>query len=1466
MAKIQGSVLRTSLDFANAFHQLVLDEESIPVTAFYVNNVLYEYTRLPFGHVTAMNQFCCVMALLCEKLDCCTYYADDLMVLTQRDALRNEEQIFDQHLDDIRSILARIIQAGLKLKAHKSNWCYGADRPLDWLGYTLENNLLKPQEAKLEVVRNTPTPTTKRQALSLVSFFSYYRRFVPQFAKIAKDIYDAANAEEFVWTAQAEEAAQKIRDILCSDAVLRLPRQGEPFLIYTDASHIAIGVVLCQIDPVDGLEHPCAFGSRKFNDSELKLSTPCKELLAIIYALTLWSFYLCGNAVHIFSDCRAWTFLKLQSGVSGKIARTALLVQEYDITISYIPGTKNKAADGLSRAFDVGESCDDQSTARHPALEKLSAAPITEGEVMKLDDYLEQCESYLATAWPKLMGDYEREQEQSALEPKQLDEEAQYVEHVLSISSFYRKEEVESRSPEVTIAASDLNEGPKRRDRNLSATSENSHVSRGGTEADSECLTEEIVSDSSSEVPRTSSDFPEVDQYIMLVSNRLVAINDSCFSFEAFKEAQDNDVFCRQHILLIKKKDPEIARKGYYLKRGLLMRTFVTNDGQKYSVVCVPKELVQSLLESTHRSLLCGHHGSQKYLIDMSRKYYWKGMKKDVETFQRSCYACQLNDKYPVRITIGQILKPLFPMHIVHYDLVVGLPKSLDGSHAIILFYDGFSRHVFGIPLASEKAEYIVKKIMSHYVAAFGLPWALHSDNGKNIDGNLVRHLAAMLGVVKTSTPSHTPRANPCETMCGAVTMLIRKALTGSDQRYWAQCLPFVLNALNNTVHTATGYTPNSLFLGRFQERPLVPLVPFHVESANVNEYYKKMRRFQELAYQIARVRNEARIAKRKSKFDKTAKKPKYEVGGYVMIKNLNPASGPGKMKLRAKYIGPFRIIKVYPACLAIIPWSEENSLEQYLADPDLFRLVTRGKVRPFHVRTVSVKDCKPYRGKLNQQVDIVDPIMLDKFLRALDVDCNVEIESVVVDDFRKRGADPEPPRSDRKSRASCSTDLDTLPPDDDDDGGDDDGDDGGDDGDEDGGYDPEGDGAEPDPHPDGNPDDLDDPLLDQDGGLYDDMPDLEDPPADSQEDPEEDHLEHFDVTPEQRRQMVDLLSDDELSQASSGALHRHNRLVDLLRAARGADDRFRRQAEDELARAMESMERRDGEGQAAHRRDGRARSEMSWEEDPELGPDVPEGRVDDSRRRTPEHEETRATVSDIPSVAPRRRVREWIDESSTAHPAEEDSPIEDVQPLRSGRIPRPMPRQNIEPVITRSGRVSKPPQRYDPGDYKPTRGGAQRLSPIQMPSTFDDPAHQRFFDAGMDLLGAEIEEEVDELMRPLGGQQRSPQPGPSRSGNRPVTSTPTKASEGKVPSFYFGTGRSGHAGDAQFRPAKTPSSGSSPTEPEPRLTRSAARRAATEAGAEEEPNPERGQNASASKSTRTTHSKTSKTTTRTKR
>ena len=135
-----------------------------------------------------------------------------------------------------------------------------------------------------------------------------------------------------------------------------------------------------------------------------------------------------------------------------------------------------------------------------------------------------------------------------------------------------------------------------------------------------------------------------------------------------------------------------------------------------------------------------------------------------------------------------------------------------------------------------------------------------------------------------------------------------------------------------------------------------------------------------------------------------------------MLVKNNNPASGPGKMKLRAKYIGPFRVIKAYTSSLIVVPWTENSRLDEYYRDPDVFRLIHRGDIKPFYTRQVAVKHCKPFRGKIDSE-QIIDPIMLTRFLDALGVDSQDDLVSGI-DPAGREGSsldslssyDPRPP------------------------------------------------------------------------------------------------------------------------------------------------------------------------------------------------------------------------------------------------------------------------------------------------------------------------------------------------------------------------------------------------------------------------------------------------------------------------
>ena len=926
MTKIGHATYRTSLDFKNGFHQIALDEESIPYTAFHCNGVLYEYVRVPFGHVSAMGIWCNVMALLCKGYKPSTWYADDAMVCTVKKIKEKLSQAFSNHLDDLDGMFERIINAGLKLNPEKCEFAHHCSKPMDWLGFTMEKALLKPQESKVEAIKNFERPATKKQAESFVSLASFYRRFIKSFARIAKPIYAAIHAEPFEWTQEAEKAFQTLKESLCSSPVLMLPKLNKPFQIWTDASGHAIGAVLTQLDEQSGKMHPIAYASRKFNAAELKLSSPCKELLAIIYALTTWNMYICSMPCTVYSDCRAWVFMKMKEGISSRVSRLALLVLEYDLDVKYVQGSKNLAADGLSRQYDAQNvRLESPSSLTDPKLELLRAPPIDES--IKLTEYLHLCENYIA----------EFEQNVSSIKMTKLRNEINYVEEILSVSPVLHADLQDAGQDDQPFTYSAL---------------------MGLENKEDVSLIERVA---------------------------LITLKEHLFSIEGFQAMQQADKKLRRIFKRVERGDGE--ENGYFLNKGILMKETTHEDGRKLFLLCIPSDMKQQILSHYHGSLIRGHLGPRRLHLHLKNRFHWDNMKKDVQEFYNNCINCQYNAKHPVSFNKGTVITPKYPNHIVHIDLMVGLPRSTDGYFAMLLCYDGFSRFSYGIPLRSEKSDYIIKLFYQFYVAAFGIPWALHGDNAKNISNETINYLSKILGIKKAVTPIYNPKSNPCETLCGVLGDLLRKHLNKNDQKYWSLLVPMLLQSINNTTHTQTGYTPASLMLGRFIENDMIPLVAVEDAPQNSAEYVVSLRRFQEYSFRLTRYKHQQLAEKHKREMNKTSKPHKFVEGDFVMIKELQPA-GKGELKLRNKYRGPFRIIKAYESSLVVIPW---------LDSPEKLQMQhNRGKMRTtVQHEIVPVSICKPYKREVTKPIDF-DERFMQKLLDTLGNQVDIDLSSVI--------------------------------------------------------------------------------------------------------------------------------------------------------------------------------------------------------------------------------------------------------------------------------------------------------------------------------------------------------------------------------------------------------------------------------------------------------------------------------------
>ena len=131
---------------------------------------------------------------------------------------------------------------------------------------------------------------------------SYYRRFVPNFSKIACPLQSLTRKDaQFIWTDVCERSFQLLKEKLTSAPVLSYPTFDKPFVIETRACIEGVGAVLSQ-PQADGLLHPVAYASHSLTPAQRNYSITELETLAVVWAIEHFIPYLYGHDVTVLTD------------------------------------------------------------------------------------------------------------------------------------------------------------------------------------------------------------------------------------------------------------------------------------------------------------------------------------------------------------------------------------------------------------------------------------------------------------------------------------------------------------------------------------------------------------------------------------------------------------------------------------------------------------------------------------------------------------------------------------------------------------------------------------------------------------------------------------------------------------------------------------------------------------------------------------------------------------------------------------------------------------------------------------------------------------------------------------------------------------------------------------------------------------------------------------------------------------
>ncbi|XP_026467877.1 uncharacterized protein LOC113371470 [Ctenocephalides felis] len=296
----------TKLDLKDAFFHVVVAETSRKYTSFVCAQGQYEYNRMPFGYCNSPNVFIRYVSDIFRRfiVNCeVIVYMDDLLIATET---------IEENIEVLRRVLKVISRNKLELKLSKCSFVF---KSIDYLGYHIDVNGIRPSDANIEAIVDIPIPKTFRQLRSFIGLASYFRKFIKDFSVKCKPLYDLCkNGESFVIDGDVVETINNIKNELVNKPVLAIYSPSAITELHTDGSAKGYGAVLCK--------------SRLMGNGT-------------------------QSATILVTDCNSLKLALQKKEINPKLLRWSLVLSNCDYELEHRAAARMQHVDALSRCHEL---------------------------------------------------------------------------------------------------------------------------------------------------------------------------------------------------------------------------------------------------------------------------------------------------------------------------------------------------------------------------------------------------------------------------------------------------------------------------------------------------------------------------------------------------------------------------------------------------------------------------------------------------------------------------------------------------------------------------------------------------------------------------------------------------------------------------------------------------------------------------------------------------------------------------------------------------------------------------------------------------------------------------------------------------------------------------------------------------------------------------------------------------------
>lgn len=859
---LQGNEFFTTMDCAQGFYQILVDERDRHKTAFSTPIGNFQFKRCPFGARNSCAYFQAEMnRIFAEGLySKCVIYVDDILVFGKTRA---------EHDANLEWVLSKCVEFNVKIKLEK---CSFACKEVEYLGFVVSGQSIKPLKNKVDSICVQKHPQNKTELRSLIGRLNFYSRFISDYSSKIEPLRELFRKnKDFQWRENHQKAFEQLMSSLRNSSEHHLVDRNKPKVIEICVLDNSLEALLFTED--DKLIHRT---SRLMSTTEMNYSIIEQHLLALVLGMNKFKIWLHPERFKVRSPLSLLgktlqltnrperienLLLKMPEGFDSfefevrgdlktKEAKKKILTHVPQ-EIYYVDGACKRngkpdcqASWAICAEFDkdleaTGLVDKDPSnnaaelTAAIKACQLATSKGQTEITIVTDSKYLHSAATNWIDKWRQ--NDWLDHRKKPVVN-------TELFKQLLNVKNGLQIEWIHVRGHAETPG-------------NIRAD----NLARGKLEESMQILG--AVSELISKATRSEEDAKQLKERIQREKLQNFKIDDSV-------------------IYYIDSKMPE----------GYQERIYVPISHRKH------------LLEIAHDDAVHGGHLGIKKTFRKLIKYWWPKMHHEVEAYVKSCDTCQrfknsqgLPRGYLQSIPVSEVFEHL------HLDIVGPMMTTCRGNRYIITATDAMSKWAFAKSVQSILTSDLIDFVESNIFAIHGKPKVIITDRGVQFTSHEWKAFIARSKVEHRLTTPYHPQSNGIDERLNGTLVRILRTYVDENHSDWDLKLKWALYIYNTTVHESTGYSPYQILHGLDPRSPLNTSNRIRLSSRDMDKMRYKIRR-------EASESNKASQSRQKSSYDQKRKSCDLEIGQLVLIK-IQVAPTDKVKKFYEKWSGPCMII-----------------------------------------------------------------------------------------------------------------------------------------------------------------------------------------------------------------------------------------------------------------------------------------------------------------------------------------------------------------------------------------------------------------------------------------------------------------------------------------------------------------------------------------------------------------------------